>query len=137
MEADEIREAPEGTWPEWKRSFAAFLSAAGSLGLLRWEMARTEAKEWGRFALVRVVLFAVAAALSFLALVFLLVGIVLLLDLWFGSLLAAVFACFGICVLSAAGLLFAALRSPLSRPMFQRTAGEIRKDFESWTGGGP
>jgi hypothetical protein len=136
MESDGIREAPEGTWQEWKRSFAAFLSALGSLGFLRWEMAKSEAKEWGRFALVRTVLFATAAALSFLALVFLLVGIVLLLDLWFGSLLGAVFACFGICVLSAAGLLFAALRSRLSRSMFERTAGEIRKDFESWTGEG-
>jgi hypothetical protein len=46
-----------------------------------------------------------------------------------------VFACFGVCVLSAAALVFAALRSRLSRPMFERTAGELRKDFESWSGG--
>lgn len=136
MESEEIPEATDGTWPEWKRSFAAFLSSLGSLGFLRWEMAKSEAKDWGRFALLRIALFATAAALSFLALVFLLVGVVLLLDLWFGSLLAAVFASFGICVLSAAGLVFAALRSRLSRPMFERTAAEIRKDFESWTGGG-
>lgn len=135
MESDGIPEAPDGTWQEWKRAFAAFLSALGSLGFLRWEMAKSEAKEWSRFALVRVGLFATAAALSFLALVFLLVGVVLLLDLWFGSLLAAVFASFGICVLSAAGLVFAALRSRLSRPMLERTAAELRKDFESWTGG--
>jgi hypothetical protein len=66
--------------------------------------------------------------------VFLLVGLVLLLDLWLGSLLAAVFAGFGVCVAAAAVLVFAAMRSRLARPIFERTAGEIRKDFEAWTG---
>lgn len=131
----EIREAPEGSWREWKRALAGFAAALASLGSLRWEMAKSEAKEWSRSALLRAALLAIAATLSLLAVVFLMVAVVLLLDRWLGTLIGAVFATFGICIVSAAALAFAALRSRLSRPIFERTAGEIRKDFEAWTGG--
>ncbi|MGH9442073.1 MAG: phage holin family protein [Thermoanaerobaculia bacterium] len=134
---EELREAPDGTWRQWKGSVASFARALGSLGSLRWEMAKAEAKDWGRFALLRVALIAGAVALSFLALVFLLVGLVLLLASWLGSLLGAVFVCFGICLVSAITLVLAATRGRLSRPIFERTAAEIRKDLGSWTGEEP
>ena len=135
MEAEnEIPEAPEGTWREWKASFSSFVASVAALASVRWEMARAEARQWSRSVLVRAGLILGAAALSLLALVFLMVGIVLLLQLWLGSLLAAVFACFGICVAASAALAFVALRGRLARPIFERTAGELRKDFEAWTG---
>jgi len=134
---DEIREASHGAWRDWKSSLAAFVRALASLGELRWEMAKGEAKEWGRAALLRVMLFAGAAIFSILALILLAVGLVLVLQILFGSLLAAIFACFGICVVAAAALGFAATRGRFSHTLFQRTAGEIRKDFESWTGEKP
>ena len=128
-------ESGEGSWRQWKRSLAGFAEAVASLAALRWEMAKSEAAEWGRAALLRMVLAAAAVVLALLALVFFAVGLVLLLAMWLGSLVAAVFVCFGICVLAAGALAFAATRGRGSRPVFERTAGEIRKDFETWTGG--
>ena len=137
MEAEnEFREPPEGAWADWKRALAGFAEALGALGSLRWEMAKAEATEWGRAALVRALLFAAAAVLAALGLVFLVVALVLVLQLLLGSLLAAVLAAFGICVIAAGGLVFAATRRRWSKPMFERTSGELRKDFEAWTGGG-
>jgi hypothetical protein len=96
-------------------------------------MARSEAKEWGRAAVIRLALFLAATVLAALAVVFLAVGLVLLLQLLFGSLIAAVFAGFAICAVGAGGLVLAATRRRMTRSIFERTSAEIRKDFESWT----
>ena len=133
-EMDEAPEGSEGTWRRWKVSLAALARALATLAALRWEMAKSEAREWGRAALLRVLLVLAAVVLGVLALVFFVVGLVLLLQIWLGSLLAAVFACFGLCVLAAGGLVLAATRGRSSRPMLERTSAEIRKDFETLTG---
>ena len=38
---DDAPHASNGAWGEWKRSFAGFAESVGSLGSLRWEMAKT------------------------------------------------------------------------------------------------
>jgi hypothetical protein len=138
-ETPDLEDAPgeTSTWEQWKASLAAFIEAVASLAALRWDMARSEAKDWARAALLRVAFGAAAAVFALLSIVFLAVVLVLLLQLWLGSLLAAVAVVFGFCLLAAGGLAIAATRGRSSRPMFERTAGEIRKDFESWTGRKP
>ncbi len=131
---DEAPQASNGAWREWKRSFAGFAESVVSLASLRWDMAKSEAREWGRAALIRVLLFAAAAILAGLSLVLFVVGLVLILELLLGSLIAAVFASFALCALGAGALVFAGTRGRTSRPIFQRTAAEVRKDFEAWAG---
>ena len=132
---DEVSPPSQGPWREWKEAFARFARSLASLAALRWTMARSEAEEWGRNAVLRLILFAGAAVLSLLSLVFLAVGLVLVFDRLLGTLIGAVFAVFGICVLGAAALVLLAMRRRMSRAFLERTAAEIRKDFDSWTGG--
>jgi hypothetical protein len=122
-----------GIWEQWKRSAAAFLRSARSLASIRWRMFRDEAGTWAKGALLRVVMIVVALTLTVLASALLVAGLVAALYAWWGTLVGAIFAVFGVCVLAAAGLAAAAWRG-MGAPSFPRTAEELRRDFDSLTG---
>ena len=133
MEEPEKFEPPPGTWETWKRAAAAFARSAQSLGAIRWEMFRREAGAWTKGIAIRAAMLVVALALAVLASALLVAGLVAALYAWWGTLVGAIFAVFGLCVLAAAGLGFLAWRG-VAAPSFERTAEELRRDFDSLTG---
>ncbi len=124
-------------WDSWKRSAASFLSDVVELASVRLAMARIEAREWGRAALLRVALVAAALFLLLFTFALLTAGLVALFAAWTGSWIAGIFVVLGIFLAAAGGLLFAASRSRASRPVFEQTAREIRKDLQDLSGGAP
>jgi len=99
-------------------------------------MFRAEARSWAKGAALRVVMLVVALTLTVLASALLVAGLVAALYAWWGTLVGAIFAVFGVCVVAAAGLVAAAWRG-LSAPSFPRTAEELRRDFDAFTGSEP
>lgn len=122
-------------WDSWKRSAAAFVSAASSLASVRLEMARREAREWSRAFLLRAGMVAAALFLLLFALALLAAGLVAVFAAWTGSLIGGIFIVFGIFVVAAGILLFAASRSRAGRPVLEATMREIRQDLEDFAGG--
>ena len=122
-------------WDSWKRSAAEFLSAAASLASVRLAMARLEAREWSRALLLRAAMAAAAVCLLIFSLGLLAAGLVAVFAAWTGSLIGGIFIVFGIFVVAAGLLLFAALRSRAGRPVLEATMREIRQDFEDLAGG--
>lgn len=138
MEGSDIPE-PEpapGNWESWKRSAAAFARSARSLASIRWTMFRREAGAWGRGVALRGAMLIVAATLLVLSSALLVAGLVAALYAWWGTLVGAIFAVFGLCVIAAAGLAVAAVRG-LGAPSFERTAEELRRDFDTLAGPEP
>jgi hypothetical protein len=137
IDADvEDARAPEpapGIWEHWKRSAAAFARSARSLASIRWGMFRAEAGSWARGTALRIGMLVVALTLTVLASALLVAGLVAALYAWWGTLVGAIFAVFGLCVLAAGGLAVGAARG-LGAPSFPRTAEELRRDFDSFTG---
>jgi CHASE2 domain-containing sensor protein len=126
-------EAAPGSWELWKRAAAAFARAARSLASIRWQMFRREAGTWARGTVLRVGMLVVALTLTVLASALLVAGLVAALYAWWGTLVGAIFAVFGICVIAAAALAVAAGRG-MAAPSFPRTAEELRRDFDAFTG---
>ena len=136
MEADEERAESFGAWEAWKRSAAAFVRSAGALASIRWEMATREAGAWGKAMALRAAFLVIALVFLVLASALLVAGLVAVLAAWWGTWIGAIFAVLGICVLVAAGLVFAAVRRA-GRPLLRRTAAELRRDFETFSGPEP
>jgi len=78
-----------------------------------------------------------AAVLAVLAVALLVAGIVAALYAWWGTLVGAIFAVFGLCLAAVGGLVAAAMRGRSGRPIFERTAAELRRDFDAFTGPEP
>ncbi|HET9793541.1 MAG TPA: phage holin family protein [Thermoanaerobaculia bacterium] len=133
MEEPETPEPASGSWGHWKRAAAAFARSARSLASLRWQMFRREAGAWAKGTALRVVMLVVALTLTVLASALLVAGLVAALYAWWGTLVGAIFAVFGVCVLAAAGLAVVAWRG-MAGPSFPRTAEELRRDFDAFTG---
>lgn len=137
MEAEEDERAESsGSWESWKRSASAFVRSAGSLASIRWEMATREAGAWGKAMALRAVLLVLALVFALLASALAVAGLVAVLAAWWGTWVGAIFAVVGICLAAAAGLVFGALRGG-RRPILEKTAAEIRKDFETFSGPEP
>jgi CHASE2 domain-containing sensor protein len=84
---------------------------------------------------------AIRAGLLVLALVFaaiasalLVAGLVAALYAWWGTLVGAIFAVFGLCVIVIGGLVAVALSGRSAKPVLERTAEELRRDFETFAG---
>jgi hypothetical protein len=136
VEEPESSEPAPGAWGEWKDSAAAFARSARALASVRWAMFRGEAGAWARGMAVRAAMLVVALALMVLASALLVAGLVAALYAWWGTLVGAIFAVFGLCVLAAAGLGFAGWRG-IAAPSLRRTAEELRRDFDAFTGPEP
>lgn len=121
-------------WEDWKRAAAALAASLVSLGSVRLAMARLEAREWGRALLVQLALLAAAAFLAFFALGLLTAALVAVVHAWIGSVTGALFLVFGLYAAAAGALFYAASRSRVTRPVFEATLREIRKDVENFTG---
>ena len=137
MEEDPNEGAPRGGWDSWKAAARDFARSARDLASIRWEMASREAGDWGKAMALRAAFFLFAAVLAVLAAALLVAGIVALLYAWWGTLAGAIFAVLGLCLAAAAGLVAAALRGRSGRPIFERTAAELRRDFDAFTGPEP
>ncbi len=135
MDEPQPEPAP-GIWEHWKRAAAAFVRSARSLASIRWGMFRAEAGIWAKGAALRLVMVVVALTLTVLASALLVAGLVAALYAWWGTLVGAIFAVFGVCVLGAAGLAAAAWRG-MAAPSFPRTAEGLRRDLDSFTGPEP
>ena len=120
-------------WEEWKRTAGGFVASVADLLSIRVAMARQEAKAWSRALLLRLAMVGAALLLVVLSLALLVSGLVVLLERWTGSLLAAIFILFGVCLVVAAALVFTASRIA-SRPMLEATLREVKKDLDDFTG---
>ena len=129
--------APPGAWEAWKRAAADFLRSARALAATRWEMASQEAGAWGKAMAVRAALLVLALALALVATALLVAGLVAVLYAWWGTLVGAIFAVFGLCLFAAVGAVAFAVRGRSGRPVFERTAAELRRDFDAFTGPEP
>ena len=127
---------PSGHWEQWKQSAAAFARSGRALASIRWEMFRREAGAWAKGMAIRTAILVVALTLLVLASALLVAGLVAALYAWWGTLVGAIFAVFGLCVVGAAGLAVAAVRG-LGAPTLERTAAEIRRDFDTFAGPEP
>ena len=132
-ETDTSAPPPPGAWGEWKEAAAAFARSARALASVRWAMFRGEAGAWARGMAVRAAMLVVALALLVLASALLVAGLVAALYAWWGTLVGAIFAVFGLCLLLALALAFAGWRG-VAAPSLRRTAEELRRDFEAFTG---
>lgn len=126
-----------GGWDSWKGAAAEFARSARDLASIRWEMASREAGAWGKAMAFRGVFLLLAAVFAVLAAALLVAGIVAALYAWWGTLVGAIFAVFGLCLGAAGGLVAAAMRGRSGRPIFERTAAELRRDFDAFTGPEP
>jgi uncharacterized membrane protein YqjE len=124
-------------WEAWTRAGSSFFSSVVSLASVRLAMARAEARQWSRAAMIRIALLAGALLLVPFAFALLTAGLVAAFHAWTGSLVGSIFIVFGIYVISAAGLVFAATRGKASRPIFEATLREIRQDLEHLKGEEP
>jgi len=129
--------APRGGWDSWKAAAAEFARSGRDLASIRWEMASREAGSWGKAMAFRAAFLLCAAVLAVLAVALLVAGIVAALYAWWGTLVGAIFAVFGLCLVAAGGLITAAMRGRSGRPIFERTAAELRRDFDAFTGPEP
>ena len=134
MDQDPIDAAPPGAWEAWKRAAGEFLRSARALAAIRWEMASQEAGAWGKAMAVRAALLVFALVLAIAAAALLVAGLVAVLYAWWGTLVGAIFAVFGLCLLAAGGAVAVAVRGRSGRPAFERTAAELRRDFDAFTG---
>jgi hypothetical protein len=137
LEEGSNESVPRGGWDSWKAAAGEFARSARDLASIRWEMARREAGAWGKAMAYRAAFLLFAAVLAVLAVALLVAGIVAALYAWWGTLAGAIFAVFGLCLVAAAGLVAAAMRGRSGRPIFERTAAELRRDFDAFTGPEP
>lgn len=136
MEEETIEEGAPGGWERWKRSVSEFARSFFSLFSIRWNMATREAGAWGRAMAIRAALFLLAAAFVVFAAALLVAGLVAVLTAWWGTLVGAIFAVFGLCVAGAAALFFFATRRRPESRLFSRTAEELRRDLDAFSGPG-
>jgi len=133
---EEPYESPEparGGWEAWKDEVSALIRSAAALLSVRWDMATREAGVWGKSMALRAGMFLLAAAFGLLGAALLVAGLVAVLAAWWGTLVGAIFAVFGLCALSAVGLAAAALRSRPAHRFLARTTAEIRRDLEAFS----
>jgi predicted lysophospholipase L1 biosynthesis ABC-type transport system permease subunit len=137
LEEGSTERAPRGGWDSWKGAAKEFARSARDLVAIRWEMASQEAGAWGKAMAFRAAFLVLAAVLAVLAAALLVAGTVAALYVWWGTLVGAIFAVFGLCLFAVAGLVVAAMRGRSGRPIFERTGAELRRDFDAFTGPEP
>lgn len=118
------------SWERFTRSAGEFAAAVSRLLAVRWTMARTEARLWGRALAARMLLLVAGAALLLLALLLLTAGLVAIVLAWTGSLIGSIFIVLGVYLILAGAALFFGTRQRSGRPAFEVTARELKKDFE-------
>jgi hypothetical protein len=132
------KESPRpGGWESWKGAAAEFARSARDLASVRWAMAAEEAGAWGKAMALRAAFLVLALLLAVAAVALLVAGIVAALYAWWGTLVGAIFAVFGLCLAAVGGLVALAIRGRSGRPIFERTAEELRRDFDAFTGPEP
>ena len=137
MEEDPKEHPRPGGWESWKGAAAEFARSGRDLASVRWAMASEEAGAWGKAMALRAGFLVLALLLAVAAVALLVAGIVAALYAWWGTLVGAIFAAFGLCLAAAGGLVALAMRGRSGRPIFERTAEELRRDFDAFTGPEP
>jgi len=133
---DDPEARPEPGSGRMRSSFGEVAAAFSELCALRLEMARVEARSWGRSAAWRLAMFAAAGILAVLALVTGSGLLVALVHAWTGSWVAAFAIVVGLELAAGAGLAAIAWRAGRARaPLLSRTARELRRDLEDLTAG--